>query len=387
MHNTVCSDKELHLMILWEAARSKQAEILEDMSARFQVLDVINMTWSDEFFSSNLTRFYGEKLPDGSYKEKHCGRGDFLLILFHADTAARVAKQTSRGPEYVNGDVFDCKQLYRDWTGGGHKVHATNSEEETNHDLTLLLGVNPSDYISAHTGSWNGAIRNLSKDLEGSVGWKDAEKMFYVLNSTIPYVVMRNFEGIPRGLRSDLHDDIDFLTVNETDFVHVINAKKVKGPKYRAQYKLNIAKEDFLCDVRSIGDGYYDESWQRNILANRIYDSCGFFRPSEGDHHFSLLSHCLVHKIKISEDYRVTLGYLDNKYTSEALVDILLIYMKRFEYKVTQCRDLSVIYNRNVFSSDLAPAKSTARWLHNSYYNFKQDLKRWFGIGVSRDKI
>ena len=39
-----------------------------------------------------------------------------------------------------------CKEKFRDLTGGGHKIHSTNSPLETNHDLTLLLGINYNDY-------------------------------------------------------------------------------------------------------------------------------------------------------------------------------------------------------------------------------------------------
>ena len=44
--------------------------------------------------------------------------------------------------------MFDSKFMYREWTGGGHKIHCTNSIDETNHDLTLLLDKNAEDYLN-----------------------------------------------------------------------------------------------------------------------------------------------------------------------------------------------------------------------------------------------
>ena len=38
----------------------------------------------------------------------------------------------------MNSILFDKKQLYRKWTGGGHKVHTSNSEEESFHDIYFI---------------------------------------------------------------------------------------------------------------------------------------------------------------------------------------------------------------------------------------------------------
>ena len=48
--------------------------------------------------------------------------------------------------ERVNVNIFSCKEKFRALTGGGHKIHSTNTPLETDHDLTLLLGINYNDY-------------------------------------------------------------------------------------------------------------------------------------------------------------------------------------------------------------------------------------------------
>ncbi len=41
---------------------------------------------------------------------------------------------------YVNVRMFDAKQRYRDWNGGGHRVHSTIEAKETDHNLFFILG-------------------------------------------------------------------------------------------------------------------------------------------------------------------------------------------------------------------------------------------------------
>ena len=48
-------------------------------------------------------------------------------------------RRTSKGEQKVNSVLFDKKQLYRKWTGGGHKVHTSNSVDESYHDIFFYL--------------------------------------------------------------------------------------------------------------------------------------------------------------------------------------------------------------------------------------------------------
>ena len=134
--------KELHLMIIWKNALSKKEEILKDLENNFKIRNKYYINWSKKNYSKNLSRFYGTALPDGCDKETHCGRGKFLLLILEDENPKYEERLTSHGNEVVNVNMFDKKTEYRKLTGGGHKIHATNNEDETNHDLTLLLGKN-----------------------------------------------------------------------------------------------------------------------------------------------------------------------------------------------------------------------------------------------------
>ena len=135
-------DDEIHLFILWENARVLQDRIIDDIKENFELLDIIEIRWDEEYFAHNLKCFYGVNLPKNSKKEQHCGNGSFLLLIVRDIEPLYRRRRTSSGSKIVNVNLFDSKEMYRKWLGGGHKVHASNDVEESNHDLKLLLGYN-----------------------------------------------------------------------------------------------------------------------------------------------------------------------------------------------------------------------------------------------------
>ncbi len=149
------------------------------MNDDYEVLGEYLINWGKEDFSENLTRFHGEHLPPNSRKEKHCGNGEFLLVVFLDKNPAYGCVDTSRGSEYVNSNVFSLKEKYRRMTGGGHKVHTTNSPEEAAHDLALLLGVGCEEYLQkkrTHVSVVRESIRSFAGG--GEKGWDNLEQLF-----------------------------------------------------------------------------------------------------------------------------------------------------------------------------------------------------------------
>jgi len=109
---------ETHLFIIWENAQLKKEEILEDIRNSFKIIKIYKIKWSEEYFSDNLSRFYGTNLPNESDKEKHCGRGPFTLIVILDENPIYEERQTSKGIKIVNINTFDKKEYYRNLTGG-----------------------------------------------------------------------------------------------------------------------------------------------------------------------------------------------------------------------------------------------------------------------------
>lgn len=357
MHPTVSERNpkpELHLFIVWSKAIPLLDAIVADMRHRFDILDAYLVCWSQSLFSFNLSRFYGTRLPDGSFKEKHCGRDPFCLIIVRDHQPRYEERQTSVGIETVNVNLFDAKQHYRNLAGGGHRIHATNTPEETDHDLMLLLETDSQQFIAEHPLAWDGRLKTVKRELAGARGWASLTQLFHVLNATTPYVVLRNFEGLPTTLPPPEHPDIDLLCANLSNIRFIANAEPVFKEKHRVLYRVAVDNQKILFDFRHIGDGYYHRQWQTDLIAQRILSEKGFYRPNPEGYFHSLLYHALVHKPKLREDYRERLallardafiaGHLDFR-SSASLNRYLNAYLRRKGYAYTEPKDLSVFFN------------------------------------------
>ena len=351
---STATNHETHLFIIWENARSREADILNDIREKFSILRVYEITWSKDKFSENLSRFYGTNLPPNSNKEHHCGTGPFLAVVVEDTDPNYEVHTTTKGDQRVNTKLFTSKSLHREWTGGGHRVHGTNSVVEADHNLTMLFGKNSHD-LRKEIGTKKSDIPILlAKDLEGANGWKNLKHLFYVLNATISYVALRNFESFPDNYYAKDHGDIDLLVENYRDAHFIANASAVFKAKHRVHNTVRIADEDVRFDFRSVGDGYYDGAWETTILENRVLSKKGFYVPSDEDHFYSLLYHALVQKPAIADDYAkkvydaaktfgVSLG--TKALERQKAIHVLSDFLVQKEYTFTQPRDKSVYFN------------------------------------------
>jgi len=367
------SKKELHLVIIWENGRYKEKEIVNSISEKFELIEKYNFNWNKNLFGENLTTFYGTNLPANSDKEKHCGNGEFLLIIFYDNNPKYGYVKTSRGNERVNVNVFSIKEKFRELTGGGHKIHSTNTPVETNHDITLLIGINYNDYeiflkkkLNSNTKSPN-IIKNIPNNIIGVNGWESLEQLFYVMNSTLDYVVMRNFEYLPDNRFSKEHGDIDFLVKDLDQTIFITNAKKL----YNKRYKINVSKKEVLIDFEYVGDGSYDRKWQNNILNNKRLFKNSFYVPTHEDYFYSLIYHILAHKTyieidypeKIKDIYKKLSFYDSNSCNFDNYLKLLENFLFRNNYQLTKPKDTSYFFDEKIL-------------------NYKNDLENFFKINL-----
>ena len=341
--------KETHLFILWENALSKKDEILRDIEENFTIIQVFKITWSKDEFANNLSRFYGTKLPKGSGKEQHCGNGSFLLVVVKCENSKYEKRITSHGEEVVNTNMFDKKAYYRELTGGGHRVHGTDTQKETNHDLTLLIGKNVEDFLNQYKESWNGEIIELNQDLIGAKSWENTNEMFYALNNCIDYAILRNYEALPEEIYVNEHNDIDIICTSHENTAYVLNANKVFEEDYRIHYKTKVKDKIAYFDLRYVGDNYYYKKLEEDLLKNRIYNEKGFYTISNEEYFYTLLYHAVLHKLEFSEDYKQRLSKMKQGRDldiSNDYLNILKTWLIEKEYLVTKPIDKSVMFNK-----------------------------------------
>tara|TARA_Y100000768_G_scaffold283875_1_gene218505 strand:+ start:1923 stop:3014 length:1092 start_codon:yes stop_codon:yes gene_type:complete len=342
-------NSEIHIVLVWEKGLDKVDAILFDLKNDFQILEVNKVIWSEHFFSNNLSRFYGQKLPSGSFKEKHCGKGPFYAIIIRQNNPIYKFRKTSKCTEKVNSILFDKKQLYRKWTGGGHRVHTSNSMDESFHDIYFLFDKTPDSFIGAK--DWDGEIKKIEINIKGFDGWLNFKEYFQFLNLSSNYVLLRNYEDLEN---LPAKADIDILT-SDIDFSFHINGSKKHRFSNRAAYQISIDKKKYDVDMRLVGDGYYDLSWANDILKNKILYQDKFYIPDPINEFYSLLYHVLIHKNEFNNKYNNRLiqlsKNLDMKFSSnligdkQKMMNLLEIFLSKKKYNITRPSDFSVQYS------------------------------------------
>jgi len=333
------------LFIVWQHCTLDRLMVRESMQKKFGNILTYSIQWNDKIFSQNLTRFYGEKLPQNSSKEIHIGKGAFDVFLFQDNHPKYDNRKTSRGYELVNTNLFDLKTDLREMDGGGHRVHGTINAFEGNRDTWLVLGSSADEILKSE----NVPLGTIKRELIGADSWASLEELLVTMNYTSKYIVMRNFDSFPKNYDLSVHGDIDFLVSDLDETVHVLNAKKVFAEPYRVHYLVNIAGEMIPVDIRSINDNYYDPYWSEELLNTRVKKN-GFFIPNQVNHFYSLLYHALIHKPAISSDYKKKFLELSNNlkiqnYSEERLFDLLNSFMEEKAYQYTRPIDLSVYFS------------------------------------------
>ena len=356
-------NKEVHLIIVWDVAIKYFDTILDEVDSRFIVKDVYEVAWESGVFVDNLIAFYSHSQQHLNARQikktfigkaNYCGIAPFKLIIFDDILPKYELRNTSNGKREVNVNVFDLKLYFRKLTGGGHKIHGTDSITEANKDLTLLLGKNVKDFNENHTKAWNEKIKLLKRNITGVKGYASLKEFFYVLNTSVSYVVLRNFENFPDNYFAEKHEDIDLLVSNLNSIVYLTGAQKVFSKRNRVHFTVRIANKNIPFDFRYCGDSYYDKKWENNILETRILKDDIFFIPNNSNLFYTLLYHALVHKHDLAQDYIKNLKLINTKYdiSSNLCFDDMKIlfskltnFMKLNNYQYVVPTDSSVYVN------------------------------------------
>lgn len=171
------------------------------------------------------------------------------------------------------------------------------------------------------------------------------------------YVVLRNFEEFENGkFQLPGHADIDILTNQREKIVHALGAFPRCNYWDGIHYTIQIGDMTSDLDIRTIGDGYYDKTWERDILVRKIEGPCGCFRPSPADYYYSLVYHAILQKENTPEDYLIRLSKLGScigiaAETEDEHLEALYKYMMNYKYCITEPFDLWVKLRRELISN------------------------------------
>ena len=375
-------DPELHAFIIWNKGREKTNDILKDIRKKFELLEVYEINWGSDLFYDNMVRFCGRNMPPLSFMETHHGNGPFLLCIIIDKNPRYDMRSTTKGVRSVNINTFDAKQTYRSWVGNKYRIHGTETAEETEHDLMILLGKNLNDIRQSLPQRWDDEIKIFHSDTN-SQGWENISQLFYVLNATVRYVVLRNFENLHNNFASKAHNDIDILTDQLEQIKITAKAKRAFEDEHSTLYSVRIGNKDVLFDFKHVEDQYLDPKWSNDILNRRILSQHGFYTPCQEDYFYSLLYHVLLHKRKIADDYIEKFVTIASKLKIENItrdtfskhddiIRILDTYMRKMRYDYTRSK-ISGFYN-----SEVANLAITKR--EHQLFKEKLQTKNWLEV-------
>lgn len=354
------NDSILHILVIWSKGQAHRDEILSDLRKDFDILKIFRGHWDKDKFHQNYMVFYAHSqyhLGCNSYrsllqrKVEHCGDEDFTVVILRDDHPHFENRITSSGNRLVNTRMFDKKVQYRALTGGGHKIHSSDDTWETNHDLTVMFGFNTEDFCRHYT--LDGGEATISHNCQGVGGYESIEKFFYVLNNTIRYVVMRNHECIPDQYTVEGHGDIDLLCENKNWMAYLTAARPVFEESYRVYHIIRIGGVEVPFDFRYVGDNYYDQPWQEDILQTRVLTKNLFYTPNPENQYYTLLYHAYIQKWEVKEDYppklkmyAETIGQTFNSDKQAAILQ-LDAFLRAHHYEYTRANDITVMYNHD----------------------------------------
>lgn len=309
-------ERDLHGIVIWDAARNAADTILE-MVARdrnpLQVLQMYDIAWSAKHVASNFNRIYGRNPSDPSSRHERVGSGSFLYTIVEDPNPDYIVWQNISGRiEFTNKSIARLKPHMRSITQTSHfryNIHSSNSLIEFMRDAVLFLGLDRfQDELSRGFPHRHSAI-TLKQDMAGAGGWSNLAEMFGVMRYASNAVVLRGYEELRDaylGEESQV-DEIDILCDEIGSLSGAACASPISTNPRKSALETIICGERVKLDARSIGDGYYDARWQQNMLETAQWHEGGFPSLEPANYLFSLLYHSKMHKKKVKASYQQVL--------------------------------------------------------------------------------
>lgn len=216
---------EYNIFLLWSTARHKDKEVADLIATKFDIVKTYEIEWSPKFFTQNLSRFYGKKLPSVRSKLKLCGQGSFLVHIVKDDKP----NITENGK---NQNMCAMKYQLRELLGGNY-LHASDNQQEAEENLYFLFGKSLRRILAEPKPK---KIKPLKQDIIGAPTWLDEDRLRKALKrvSNVAW---------DKDNRVIVCDDVLFAC-------RILNARKVIWPWCKNKYKINIRGRDEIFKIK-----------------------------------------------------------------------------------------------------------------------------------------
>lgn len=172
--------------------------------------------------------------------------------------------------------------------------------------------------------------------------WKTVGQLIECMKQE-KYVFLRNADKLENNF--DEADDWDILCADVKRIIKCMQAIPMKKGENCFNYYTMVNGKKLLLDIRCVGDGYFDKSWEENMLNTREKRENYYVLNSENKK-FSLLYHCLIQKDSTSRlKYEVNIKNDFGIYNFDDNINQLATYMKKRGYFYEKPLDEGVYLN------------------------------------------
>lgn len=175
--------------------------------------------------------------------------------------------------------------------------------------------------------------------------YNSIQEVFDILHAQkVDYAVLRNYSNLLEDdIYMDGHGDIDIICADSLAIVNALNAysndtNKRDGIGNGTHYYIYLKDKKVSLDLRHIGDDYYCEKWQREMLATKVWKP-GFYILNKEQHFYTLIYHAIIQKRTFSLEYEHRLKRMGERLeipilstSSSFYIQILERYMKQHNY-------------------------------------------------------
>jgi hypothetical protein len=267
---------EIHLFVLWAAALAHADAIYDDLQQHFDLVDSVRVHWRPEAFEENLLRLYGSSLAQRTEKMASVGVDPFHVLVVRDRAPAYGPRRRSWGIGPANVHTYDAKARYRQWAGGGSRVHATLDVREAERDVFMLLGRRLDELVDAPAVPWmREPYRESNDDIVGAPHWDSLRQLLTALEVCVPHVVLWRRPRTSRG-------EVLTLLVDERERAATV-AAGWGGLGASRSVECSAAGERVVLDLRETGDGTLDREWQRAVLRHPLRRGDGSLAPGADD--------------------------------------------------------------------------------------------------------
>lgn len=188
--------------------------------------------------------------------------------------------------------------------------------------------------------------------------------------NNVKYLILRNYDNLLEPeLYQDGHGDVDLLCENSQEIVELLRAKcyeDLNADLYDdgTHYFIYIKEKRLKLDLRHIGDGYYCDAWESDMLYNRELCNKGFYVLDSYNMLYSLIYHALIQKDVLSNEYKTIIASLIKQNNiklfdykdfclEKQYITLLENFMKKNSYEYTYPIDKYVPLNKKYIDKSL----------------------------------